>query len=222
MKPWIVLGIIVFSLLGAPVSANPIDFSQASEHMLVAEGNAKTLVEGAQTQGIQAIAIEQGAIKANVYNVVYKEGAQFFYAIVGDMQVDTLWISQLVYNKDIMKLGVGIQDADKKLAIMAQSFASRLNQNRSDYQFVVPHRQKDQVYFTPLKQGHFVWNQQKQGYEASVMYSKLNGGVRYTGYMHLFLYKDKYYGPSIRFIMIPEKGVQALWQPLQAYAYPTI
>lgn len=85
------------SMVVAPLSviANPITPKVLPKGLTVAVGDPNTLLVGSENEGIKTYLFNRGVLKADTYQLLYKNENRFYYGIAGDVQVGVTTLQQL-------------------------------------------------------------------------------------------------------------------------------
>lgn len=203
----IALSAITFMLVcfGNFALANAVSDKGLSSNIQIMETNPKALFVGASEDGMQRHLLDQSAVKANIYSILYKDGFDYRYGLVGDVQVGELLLQSLAFQNNVQ-----INNKDGGLDNLLKIIEAYVLNHNEEYSFAIESPIVKGIYVNSQK-SNFVFNDKDKSYEGIISAQFYKNGVIYKDLVHVKLYNDSYYGPSVRFVLLKDKDNELLW-----------
>lgn len=203
---YLALTAIALCLFGSTinVSANSIDGKTLPKSIQMQENNQKTLIFGSEKVGLQKKLLQEAAIKENIYSLLYKNEADYRYGIAGDVQIGN-WMLQTY----ALKYGVDYEGNNSKMDILLQTLVKYVEAH-PEYNFIVKNDKIGLPYKISSKPT-ITYNANKKAYYTLIEADFVRDNVDYKEIIHLKIYDDRFYGPSIRFISLKSSDDKMLW-----------
>ena len=200
LKRVVVAGAFITSLsvVGSTSFANPIDLKLPQGMLMVANNPSSIFVENG-SKGIEKTLLEKGVLKANVYQLQVKRENNFYYGVVGDVQLGNLAIGNLIAPAHAVKTTTALfgkkQDSKESLELLKQ-VASGLEKMDDTESLKLQYQENTKTY------------------EGVAKYHQFVGDIYYQNVLHVTLYQDRSYGPSVRFVALDAKHDAELYPEL--------
>ena len=200
LKRVVVAGVFIagLSVVGSNSFANPIDLKLPQGMLMVANNPSSIFVENG-SKGIEKALLEKGVLKADIYQLQVKRENNFYYGVVGDVQLGSLAIGNLIAPVHSVKTTTTFfgkkQDAKESLELLKQ-VATGLEK------------------IDDTGNLKFQYQEKTKTYEGVAKYHQFVGDDYYQNVLHVTLYQDRSYGPSVRFVALDAKHDAELYPEL--------
>lgn len=203
----IALSVMAFMIacLGNFTFANGVSSAGLPSTIEIMETNPKAFFAGASNEGMQRHLLNQSVVKANIYSIIYKDKADYRYGLVGDVQLGNWFLKSFAYQNN-----VEMNQKDDKLKTLLDAIENYVVKHNSEYSFMKESSIAKGVYVISPK-SNFVENAKDNSYEGLIGTHFYKSGVMYQDLVHVKLYNDPYYGPSVRFVLLKNEDNAMLW-----------
>ncbi len=191
--------LVGFTTVGSTSFANPIDV-KLPKGMIMVENNPPSIFVDNGSKGVQKALLDRSVLKANIYQLQAKKENNFYYGIVGDVQLGSLAIGTLlsepVVASNIYLGGLGGKKEQQESQDRLKEVASNLEKLDDTGKLQLRYQEKTKTY------------------EGTTILRRVINGVTYTSNLHVIVYQHKSYGPSIRFAALDERHDAELYPEL--------
>lgn len=191
-------GAILFGVtaVGSTSLANPIDV-KLPKGMIMVENNPPSIFVDNGSKGVQKALLDKSVLKANVYQLQVKKENNFYYGIVGDVQLGSLAMGTLL-SKPIVtpNIYLGGKKEEKESQDRLKEVVSNLETLDDTGKLQLRYQEKTKTY------------------EGVTTLRRVINGVTYADTLHVTVYQHRSYGPSIRFVALDERHDAELYPEL--------
>ena len=190
--------LVGLSMMGSTSFANPIDV-KLPQGMLMIANNPPSIYMESGGRGVASVLLDKGLLKANVYQLQVKRENNFYYGIAGDVQLGNLTIGTLIpRTQDIVTTSVliGKKPNSKESLELLRQVARGLENLDEKGSLKLQYEDDTKTYSGVAKLNKYI------------------DGVYYQNHLHVVLYQDRNYGPSVRFVALDAKHDTELYPEL--------
>lgn len=191
------------------VLASGVSDESLPANIEILETNPKALFANSAYDGMQRHFLNESALKANIYTILYKNNADYKYGLVGDIQIGKWYLNSLAYENNV-SLSEANFGLDKVVAVIEAYIANHAD----EYYHLAVNKELGNVY-VKSKATSFMYNDKDKTYEGLIGASFYKSNVMYSDIIHVKIYNDALYGPSVRFVLLKDSDNKELWPKLK-------
>lgn len=198
---------LTFSVGSAVQAATPattaIKDIKAPTNVTLSAGSEKALFTN--SEDIQQYLLNRGVLSADVYQLRYKKDNVFSYGIVADIRLGEQGLRTLGIESEMPVFSFSTKKKDKQEDSVLPELAELINEGGQNvfqqYRVIEP--------LTLQKNGT---------YTGTLRFDNMVSTVIYGETLHVVLYDNLYFGPSVRVIALNSADDDTLWPIVNGYA----